>query len=485
MAYQPTCPTAAVQRPQTSTGPGNDSPLPPVPSKDINRSKHKMSFSEHKAQQVPGSTSSDCDTVKIRPSKVTPIGDNENGNINTNQDQDQDQDQNINRIMRDIKRPPPGDVTVATGPKHSEQKLSSSSCSFSKQTSVAELNRQKSTLNFWESAFSVNEVSPAKERIRGDALVMAEVKTNVIISDEFTFITELTYHLSSRYKRPVSSIVVTLHHGACMLFGGTFDPAYVVSVSTLPSHLQSTTNKRNAALIQKHMEEAIGVSPARGLLKFIPVAEDCLANGGMTVSGEMEMAEKGVVFGSAGSDGVPLSKTITPGAGAEESGSILLSKKSRGRLKLDVKKSLANFRQATTAPEPEPADLCRTQQTQTKAQTRSHDSHRQRHGQLTPPTSAEDSLLPVPERLSSHCSPQRSGGNLPTTDTQGNFGYPSAPTTSRLAKANNPDPQQQHQQPKKRKSFVSTIFSRPGSRAERREDGRNTVLPTIMSERSL
>ncbi|EGZ71607.1 hypothetical protein NEUTE2DRAFT_64298 [Neurospora tetrasperma FGSC 2509] len=281
MAYQPTCPTAAVQRPQTSTGPSNDSPPPPVPSKDINRSKNKMSFSEHKAQQVPGSTSSDCDTVKIRPSKVTPIGDNKNGNINTNQNQDQDQ--NINRIMRDIKRPPSGDVTVATGPKHSEQKLSSSSCSSSKQTSVAVLNRQKSTLNFWESAFSVNEVSPAKERIRGDALVMAEVKTNVIISDEFTFITELTYHLSSRYKRPVSSIVVTLHHGACMLFGGTFDPAYVISVSTLPSHLQSTTNKRNAALIQKHMEEAIGsqqtsVVPNKLKPKLKPVATTAIVN---------------------------------------------------------------------------------------------------------------------------------------------------------------------------------------------------------------
>ena len=115
-----------------------------------------------------------------------------------------------------------------------------------------------------------------------------------------------------------------------MLFGGTFDPAYVISISALPSHLQPTTNKRNAALIQKHLEEAIGVGPSRGLLKFIPVAEDCLASGGTTVSGEMEMAEKGVVFTGAGG---------LPGAEGTEEGSILSMKKSEGRMKLNVKVS--------------------------------------------------------------------------------------------------------------------------------------------------
>ncbi|KAA8628991.1 hypothetical protein SMACR_06447 [Sordaria macrospora] len=462
--------TAVVERPQTRAGPNESSPPPPVPSKDINRRKSKsnMSFSERKAQQVSGpqTTSSDSDTVKLRPSKPISTEDND-GNNDTNQDQIQ----SLNKIMRDIDRPPPGDVVTA-GPKR-VSKLSSSS----KRASMAELPRQKSNLNFWEGAFSISEVSPAKERIRGDAIVMAEVKTNVIISDEFTFITELSYHLSSRYQRPVSSIVVTLHHGACMLFGGTFDPAYVISVSALPSHLQPTTNKRNAALIQKHLEEAIGVNPSRGLLKFVPVPEDCLASGGITVSGEMEMAEKGVISG----DGLPLSKTFMPGGTETKEGeSILSMKKSRGRMKLNVKKSLANFKQATAAvPEPEPTDLRHTQQTQTKTQARDH-SHRHRHGEVTPPTSADDSPLPVPERTSSHSSPRR-GGNLPTTETRGHFEYPTRnePITGITSAV-----QQQQHQPKKRKSFVSTIFSRSSSRAERR-DGRTTVLPTIMSDRSL
>ena len=134
-----------------------------------------MSFSDRKAQQGISSTTSDSDTVKIRPSKaISPEGANDNNNNGTYPSQNQIQ--NLDRIMRDIDRPLPGDVATAGA------KRVSKSSSSSKQPSVVELSRQKSKLNFWEDAFSVNEVSPAKERIRGDAIVMAEVKTNVIVS---------------------------------------------------------------------------------------------------------------------------------------------------------------------------------------------------------------------------------------------------------------------------------------------------------------
>lgn len=113
------------------------------------------------------------------------------------------------------------------------------------------------------------------------------------IHDEFDFITALSYHLSTRYQRPISSIVVTLQHGACMLFGGTFDPAYVMSIFALPSELQPITNKRNAALIQKHMLEAMGVVPSRGFLRFIPTSEEHTAWNGRTLAGEMDDLSRG------------------------------------------------------------------------------------------------------------------------------------------------------------------------------------------------
>jgi hypothetical protein len=126
-----------------------------------------------------------------------------------------------------------------------------------------------------------------------EILPLGSTLTRRQITDEFTFITELSYHLSTRYQRPVSSIVVTLHHGACMVFGGTFDPAYVLSVFALPEQLQPTTNKRNASLIQKHMEEAIGVKPSRGFLRFIPTLEEHTARNGKTLAGEIDDLEKG------------------------------------------------------------------------------------------------------------------------------------------------------------------------------------------------
>lgn len=40
----------------------------------------------------------------------------------------------------------------------------------------------KKRSNFFEDAFSVKEVNPARERVRSEAIVMAEVRTNVIVS---------------------------------------------------------------------------------------------------------------------------------------------------------------------------------------------------------------------------------------------------------------------------------------------------------------
>lgn len=90
------------------------------------------------------------------------------------------------------------------------------------------------------------------------------------------------------------------------------------------------------------------MSPSRGLLKFIPVPEDCLASGGMTVSGEMEMAEKGAIAG----DGLPLSRSFTPGVtGTEEGGSLLSMKKSKGRMTLNVKVRKGPFLSNLAPPE--------------------------------------------------------------------------------------------------------------------------------------
>jgi hypothetical protein len=123
----------------------------------------------------------------------------------------------------------------------------------------------------------------------------------------------------------MSSIVVSLHHGACMFFAGSFDAAYIMTISALPSQVLPTTNKRNAALIQKHMEEAIGVQPKRGLLRFVPTQEENMANNGKTMAGEIDELER--------------SGCITPTLEASSAGESGASdaRKSKARRKLSVK----------------------------------------------------------------------------------------------------------------------------------------------------
>ena len=65
-----------------------------------------------------------------------------------------------------------------------------------------------------------------------------------------------------------------------------------MTITALQSQLQPVTNKRNAALIQKAMEDALGVVPDRGLIKFMPIAEENLATNGKTVAGEIEDLER-------------------------------------------------------------------------------------------------------------------------------------------------------------------------------------------------
>ncbi|KAF2028919.1 Tautomerase/MIF [Setomelanomma holmii] len=152
----------------------------------------------------------------------------------------------------------------------------------------------RSRAQYYEDSFSYKDgiASSARERVTKDAPIIAELRTNVIIKDEYTLVTDLSHHLSTRYQRPEASIMITVNHSACLLLGGSFEPTYVLVINALPVQLQPTTNKRNAALIQQFMSESIGVTPDRGIIKFVPIPEESLATNGMTILGEIERLER-------------------------------------------------------------------------------------------------------------------------------------------------------------------------------------------------
>lgn len=174
-------------------------------------------------------------------------------------------------LMRPITRRPPGDNSIPEVMTMGRM----------------ELARRKS--NYYDGAFSVNGAgNPRRERILGDSMVMAELKTNVIIGDEFVFITELSAKLAERYQRPLSSVAVHVQHSACIFFAGTFEPAYTVTVSALAPYVQPVTNRRNAHLLSEHLEEALGVPSPRGLIRFIALPEEDVALSGKTMAQVLE-----------------------------------------------------------------------------------------------------------------------------------------------------------------------------------------------------
>ncbi|KAI0199963.1 Tautomerase/MIF [Astrocystis sublimbata] len=174
-------------------------------------------------------------------------------------------------VTRSIDRPLPGDVVGRR-----------------KQQPPADAIRKQSA--YFESEFAepTRSDDPARTRILNEAMVSAELKTNVIVHDEFALITDLATHLSNRYQRPMSSIIVTVQHGLCMMFGSTFDPAYTLTIHALPDLLQPATNRRNANLTQRHLHETLGVVPVRGLVRFEATHEENVAIGGKTLGAEME-----------------------------------------------------------------------------------------------------------------------------------------------------------------------------------------------------
>ena len=77
-----------------------------------------------------------------------------------------------------------------------------------------------------------------------------------------------------------------------MFFAGSFDPAYILTISAPREVLYCSNNlvahRRNATQVMRHMEEALGVGCARGLVRFVPFPAEGLATGGDTLGAHVE-----------------------------------------------------------------------------------------------------------------------------------------------------------------------------------------------------
>ncbi|KAM0454024.1 hypothetical protein ACHAO4_004772 [Trichoderma viride] len=147
-----------------------------------------------------------------------------------------------------------------------------------------ERQAEKRSQYFHDALYERSGRNSAVEAVRREALVYAEVE------DEQHFLITFTHQLAARYNRYPSSTVVSLLHSQCLFFGGSSHPAYILTITALPSEVQPATNKRNTAVLQKHMEAILRVPPSRGMVRFVPTTEECLAWGSKTVAGRISDA---------------------------------------------------------------------------------------------------------------------------------------------------------------------------------------------------
>ena len=86
------------------------------------------------------------------------------------------------------------------------------------------------------------------------------VETNVDIADE-TFVVELSKLTAENVGKPEAYVMVAVHDGLEMSFGGKADPCALLSLKSLG--LQASQCKGLSAVLCKFMGEKLDISPDR------------------------------------------------------------------------------------------------------------------------------------------------------------------------------------------------------------------------------
>ncbi|EEP78066.1 predicted protein [Uncinocarpus reesii 1704] len=154
-----------------------------------------------------------------------------------------------------------------------------------------ELARQRN--QYFNEAFGLREpYHTSRHRVNQDSIVVVEIKTNLQAEDGVRIVSDMTFSFAQIFQRPESSMMIVLDDRAYLGFGASAEPAYLMTVSALPHMVKPTMNMRHTALIQSAMEEILGISKDRGVVKFISMNEESFATNGSTIKDEIEQMER-------------------------------------------------------------------------------------------------------------------------------------------------------------------------------------------------
>lgn len=159
----------------------------------------------------------------------------------------------------------------------------------SKKSSKGDFGRKKSIkgASYYGEVFAVRESGPVVPK---SSAVWVELRTNVILENEFEFAKSLSEMVAKRYGKTEDAVCVSLEHSACMVMGGTYDGSFLLTITSL-NMISPTCNKRNAALICDWISNNLGVEVARGYIRFVDPDFANYAMGGYTMLDLMEKEE--------------------------------------------------------------------------------------------------------------------------------------------------------------------------------------------------
>ncbi|KAK2813826.1 hypothetical protein FQN50_000227 [Emmonsiellopsis sp. PD_5] len=164
-------------------------------------------------------------------------------------------------------------------------------CPLSKSSSQQDVAQKRS--QYFNEVFTSREpFHTPRHRVNQDSIVVVELKTNVLVQNDFDLLTDLSFNLAQIFQRPETSILLYVEHNSCLMFGTSYSPAYLATISALPCSVAPITNLRHTVLIQAAIHDILGIPGNRGVLKFESMAEENFATNGATIKDEIEQLEQ-------------------------------------------------------------------------------------------------------------------------------------------------------------------------------------------------
>ncbi|KAJ5167479.1 uncharacterized protein N7482_006260 [Penicillium canariense] len=142
---------------------------------------------------------------------------------------------------------------------------------------------------YYEDAFALQAAyNPPKDRVVQDSAVIAELATNRKAKEEDSrLVSDIASRLAQIYQRPESAVQVAMHPDISIVFANVFLPSYLLKIYALPASIAPVTNLRNTGLIQRALQDLLGIPPEQGVVLYLPVPEENLATNGSTAQREI------------------------------------------------------------------------------------------------------------------------------------------------------------------------------------------------------